>query len=159
MKLEDQVCTLEQAVKLKELGIDGESLWYWVFPKDSKMISSTKSVCHVQRATEIIKDNDGDEFDHEMAAAYSVAELGALLPAEIKECKLTQWPIYNTQGKTISYGMQYRFRVDNPFIFGAFPNTVVFGDTEAIARAKLIIELLEDKTITAKECNKRLTDK
>lgn len=30
MKLEDQVCSLEFAKKLKELGVKQESLWYWV---------------------------------------------------------------------------------------------------------------------------------
>ena len=33
MKLEQQVCNLELAKKLKELGVKQESLWYWVHNK------------------------------------------------------------------------------------------------------------------------------
>jgi len=30
MKLEDQVCSLELAKRLKDLGMKQESLWYWI---------------------------------------------------------------------------------------------------------------------------------
>ena len=74
MKLEYQVCTLEQAKRLKELGVEAESLWIWL-------------------------KNDADDlpfelmlWDDEISAefytyynAYSCAELGVMLPEKIKE--------------------------------------------------------------------------
>jgi len=35
MKLENQVCSLEHAKKLKELGVKQENIWWWVETKDN----------------------------------------------------------------------------------------------------------------------------
>ena len=79
MKLEDQVITRQQSKRLKELGVTGDAIWYWVYPRKEGMISTQAGVCHKTWAEEIIADNEGDEFDHEMSAAYSMAELGLML--------------------------------------------------------------------------------
>jgi hypothetical protein len=157
MKLEDQVITKDQAKKIKELGITAEALWYWVYPKMEGMISTVVGVKPEHIALDILSDNEGDEFDHDMAAAYSVAELGVILPGIINKCRLTQWVITGQTDNNISYGMQYRFRGDDPVNYGVFPSRSIFGDTEAKARANLIMALLEEKILTAEEVNNRLT--
>lgn len=40
MNIEDQVCSLELAKKLKELGVEQDSLWYWIEVSDDEMYSS-----------------------------------------------------------------------------------------------------------------------
>lgn len=155
MKIEDQVITKEQSIRLSSLFIIAPSIWYWVYPRKEDMVSTTSGVCHVNWAKEIIQDNEGDEFDNVMTAAYGVAELGVMLPAEIKECKLTQWPISYLSG-TKSYGMQYRYKCDSPVTNQVIPEHCIFGFSEADVRANLLINLLESKVITAEEVNERL---
>jgi hypothetical protein len=134
MKLQDQVCTEHQAKQLVALGIECETLFYHVFPKDKKKISTHRGVHAMFYAKDIIAENEGDEFDHEMAPAYTVAELGLIL-------KDRGLPIYWELWK------EWAFKVgDQPQGYG----------TEAVARAALLIHLLEKGSITAAEVNQRL---
>lgn len=139
MKLEAQVITKDQAKRLKELGINAEALWYWVYTKKDGMYSTQAGVCHKEWAKEIIGDNEGDEFDHEMAAAYGVAELGVMLPAgyDTMFCTDGGWRGYNHDGYDFS---------KSPYKY------------EAELRADMLISLLEDKLITPEDCNKRLLE-
>jgi len=141
MKLEDQLCTLEQAKRLRELGITSEG--YFLLNDKGEAFESW-----MLEGTE-------DRF----YSTFTVAELGVMLPGIINKCKLTQWPISGATEETISYGMQYRFRGNDPVNYGVFPSSTIFGDTEAIVRANLLIAILEEKVLTAEECNKRLIDK
>lgn len=66
--LESQLCTVEQAKRLKELGAPQNSFWYWTerwmpHQKDDWLLDYNKH---------------GNQF-----AAFSVAELGQLLPWDI----------------------------------------------------------------------------
>lgn len=79
MKLIDQVITLEQAKRLKELGVVQEAIWFWAYPVKEEMISTMKGIIHYTTKEDILTDNDGDEFDHDVAAAFTVAELGAMI--------------------------------------------------------------------------------
>jgi hypothetical protein len=55
MKLEQQVCSLQLANKLKELGVKQESLCFWVKRHESKEKEWHVSVCEVDRAQERLK--------------------------------------------------------------------------------------------------------
>lgn len=69
MKLTDQVCSLELAKRLKELGVRQESAFYWVFnPFGDKNYKLSFFGCKVQ----------SDNFD--IVSAFTVAELGEMLP-------------------------------------------------------------------------------
>ena len=139
MKLEAQVITKDQAKRLKGLSINAEAIWYWVYTKRDGLISTQAGVCHKEWAKEIIGDNEGNEFDHEMAAAYGVAELGIMLPAcyDTMYCTAEGWYGYDHDGNDF---------VNKPYI------------TEAECRAAMLIALLESKAITAEDCNKRLLE-
>lgn len=139
MTIEDQVCTPSQGEKLKELGIEQKSLFYWTHSKKWGILYYTSI-----------------DFSGNPTSVFNVAELGKILPGIINKCKLTQWPISGATDETISYGMQYRFRGNDPVNYGTFPSNTIFGDTEAIVRANLLIALLEEKVLTAEEVNKRL---
>ena len=110
MKLENQVCSLEHAKRLKELGVKQESLWWWTRLDDSKdfILMSVVNSC----APRI----------HEGISAFTVAELGEMLPmSKVDSCKPNKvWVVdYNILTKTCK------------------------ADTEANARAKMLIWLLE----------------
>lgn len=64
MKLEDQVCSLDLAKNLKELGVKQESLFYWETCADQKRIIYAPS-----------RDENDKHFP-----AFTVAELGWMLP-------------------------------------------------------------------------------
>lgn len=149
MKVENQVCTLEQAKKLRQLGVVQQGIWTWVFPALSKMLSTTYGVYHYSHAKEIIDENEGTEFDHDCASAYTVAELGQMLPdwmlrndidADMKAGRaMGVWPTGSNWGARMDRGYQCEW----------FP-------TEAEARAYLLIKLIESKLVTIEEVNKRL---
>lgn len=149
MKLSDQVCTLEQAKKLKELGVEQESIWMYIYYKDD-IISSSAGLHHYLIANEIFADNDGGEFDCLIASAFSVAELGVMLPEYIGELRLLQWHASDS-----SFGIQYRFNCDNPTT-QTIPDHCIFSDTEAQARAAMLIYLLENNIITPEQVNERV---
>lgn len=65
MKLEDQVCSLDIAKRLKELGVEQESLWYYHGPEEKPFF-----LIHAMKAP----------HDVVIASAFTVAELGEMLP-------------------------------------------------------------------------------
>jgi hypothetical protein len=133
MKLEDQVCTLEQAKRLKELGVEG-SLYCWVYPANNKMISTRKGVCERGWAIQVIEENEGDEFDHDMAPAFTVSELAAMIGKGTNAASLVydavQARMNQSHSFTICYSLQFL--------------------------ANCIIGLLETGRLTPAEVNQRL---
>jgi hypothetical protein len=127
MKLEDQVVSLELAKKLRELGFEQESLFYWHFdeivrrefmPTDQNLKVST----------------DGHNF-----SAYTVAELGGMLPQNFSyEGKQCNWISYLAMN---GWNVQYESIDDDGLLFE------VVANKEADARAKMLIYLKENKFI------------
>lgn len=64
MKLENQVCTLEQGAKLSALGIEGKSLFYWAI----------NSYNQVHKAVTMNPDNRDIVYP-----AFTIAELGLMI--------------------------------------------------------------------------------
>ena len=128
MTQEQQVCSLELAKKLKELGVKQESLFYWIKFGDIFEIHQTFSNLF----------NKGLE----QYSAFTVAELGEMLPKTTKyfRSQVTgdvmegrgSWPYYaelwRPEGKTITEN----------------------ADTEADARAKMLVYLIENKLLEIK---------
>lgn len=127
MKLEQQVVSLELAQKLKELGVKQESLFSWLKLND----------LHVQdwydcRITDYCIVNEYPLDD--IISAFTVAELGEMLPKH-----------YSTLRRVIEGGKEIYicWNTDE----SDYTNST-FADTEADARAKMLIYLLENKLIT-----------
>lgn len=121
MKLEDQVCSLELSKKLKYLGVKQESLWYW----KGGFLRSDESI------GEQYKDRD------DCYSAFTVAELGEMLPKTIeKDFGLHFLEIQR------DYENKWRFQYGINTHFTSLEN-----DTEANARAKMLVYLLENKLL------------
>ena len=75
MKLEQQVCSLKLAKKLKELGVERESYFYWTKRTDKKQLFVEEYIVCQGKMPE----ND-DEFP-----AFTVAELGEMIPRRITD--------------------------------------------------------------------------
>lgn len=89
MKLEQQVVSLELAQKLKELGVKQESLFAY---SSLEMINFKEGTAEIESRTPITKIRLVSDYDWTgdlvwIASAYTVAELGEMLPATVKTIK------------------------------------------------------------------------
>lgn len=127
MLLEDQVCSLELSKRLKELGVKQESLFYWVRPID------------IWQLTAKLTEQDGIYFNHttidifpmDNYSAFTVAELGEMLPEWHDSCKRQEndWHVRVFEKKK------------NNICHNAF------DESEANARAKMLVFLLDQGLI------------
>lgn len=132
MTLEQQVCSLKLAKRLKELGVKQESFFGWYFPSEDKVRKDEK-----WDAPNIQIVGSGNEWSwHDFqCSAFTVAEIGEMLPALdgsgwfMTEKLTSDWHV----AFCASTGHE-KFATDAP--------------TEADARAKMLIYLLENKIIT-----------
>lgn len=143
MKLEHQVCTIEQSKKLHELGIIGESVWWHRndYPNNPSKYPNEWYIIPINdypytfRPRRVEKYEDG----YHLLPAWSTAELGVMLPAcyDTMYCTAEGWYGYDHDG--------------NDFVNKSYM-------TEAECRAAMLITLLELKAITDEDCNKRLLE-
>jgi hypothetical protein len=130
-KFINQVCTPEQAVKLKELGVDDKApLLAW---KDISFSSD--------RSAFALTPNDGS-LRHLYYPAFTVAELGEMMPDYLED-KGHQW--YYTQNKLDGWEVGFE-RVD--VAYGGCNHLLSRMATEAQARAAMLIHLLENGIIS-----------
>lgn len=126
MKLEEQVVSLELAKKLKELGVKQNSLHYWQY-------------VYAHKSYEL---DNGDEDPAMTYSAFTVAELGEMLHkskyAVIKQFDGGCYFFKQHENTTLEYGM----------IAG---RGFAPKKTEADARAKMLIYLLEHNLINSND--------
>ena len=135
MKIEDIFCSEEQSVRLKELGIVQESLFYYT---DSKWgIMPKKSI----------------DFSGNPRSAFTIGELGFLLPKKIRKDRMDFTYRVNLN-KSGNWEYKYRTRCNRQKgIYKSIPLILVTNKSEAQARADILIFLLENGHITAEFCN------
>jgi hypothetical protein len=130
MPLEQQVCSYELAQRLAELGVPQESVFWWI---DRKVTYTGARAAHALRQGGI--------------AAFTVAELGAMLPDDLT--------IPAKNGKPQTHWLRFgRYRGAGHRFWCAYPggtartNLEERAATEADARAKLLIYLLEHQLLS-----------
>ena len=123
MKLESQVCSLDLSKRLKELGVAARGYFKWHFDPH-----------HTWELCRSIEGWGGPEF-----AAFTVAELGVMLPANAWSNK------DNVKGWKATEAFYDDRRIHDER-----------AETEADARAKMLIHLIEQKLVTVEEVNARL---
>jgi len=148
MKLKDQVCSLELAKRLKELGIKQESLWWWV--KLIRFSNYELAIYHPEANLYKYQLADGsisfslNQIEKEYSA-FTVAELGEMLPEFLSSSELFCPMItkkMSTDKYPIRWGCNYYGGIEKTFL-----NEWIYADTEANARAKMLIYLKENKLI------------
>ncbi len=150
MKLEQQVVSLELSTRLYELGVRKESYFKWV-QEDGVLI--------IQNETDLDLYKSSWGMEHKLSyPAYTVAELGEMLPKRLKN----HWKISSMykfkRGTYVDLKIAYHERTKEQIVsyYGdtGFENSkdIYFhgeiAKTEADARAKMLIYLLENKLIT-----------
>jgi hypothetical protein len=116
VKSENQVCSLELSKRLEELGVKQESLFCWC-----------GEVGHINLELNAVYDSECNPY-YKICSAFTVAELGDILP---------NW---FDSGR----------REENDYMCRVFEKESdirhhTFDGTEANARAKMLIYLLENK--------------
>jgi hypothetical protein len=159
MKLEDQVTSLELSMKLKELGVKQESLFYWFDTRNTGDLPKWYLDTYDNLADDLgwnYKTGRTKKVDR-LYSAFTVAELGEMLPQDI---------IHIEKGYSKDYEVKLSFGTNfNECWYEADDDTCPDGcgdyysksisyndtsdqDTEADARAKMLIYLIENKLIT-----------
>lgn len=111
LELKDQVCSLELSMRLKELGVKQESLFDYILFSEWKIY---------------FNGINKESYYRDRVSAYTVAELGELLPLTIL-CEKHRSGVWRVQ--------------DNM--------SDVFSDiTESNARAKMLIYLIENNLVS-----------
>lgn len=131
MNLESQVCNLELAKRLKELGVKQNSLFCWlegINTSEYLLFPCEPYFPHLDWRV-----NDKTPPFHGFSA-FTVADLGALLPSQYLACFKDESGWY---GYNISPTAEWK---------SMFP-----VQTEADARAKMLVFLLESKLLTLKD--------
>lgn len=121
MKLEDQVCSLDLAKKLKELGVKQESQFWWVH---SSWVGAEGEPWELGYQG----DFPGAGTQEEDYSAFTVAELGEMLPRGA-------FSVFNISSNR--WDCEYQApTIIRPRIWDK-------GNTEADARAKMLVYLIE----------------
>jgi hypothetical protein len=88
MDLKSQVCSLELAKKLKKIGVDQSSLFYWVAEKD-KLLERGVECFSIMYIHDFDNFEDEDSLEnYEIFSAFTVAELGNMLQFRAIESNL-----------------------------------------------------------------------
>jgi hypothetical protein len=131
MRIEDQVCSFEQAEKLKALGVTTPSEFHWV-------LNSAQEDWRVVRKGSLI-----DFSFLPYLEAYTVAELGILLPIDcISVCNLWKYSSSRTRDYFIVKLTTFTTKHKDKFFS---------YKSEAQARAEALIWLIENHYIAAKD--------
>jgi hypothetical protein len=134
MELEKQVCSLKLARRLKTLHVKQSSLYVWWYTEamatDVKYFPDQdwdKREWSLRPRTASMKDSGRD------VAAFTVAELGEKLKETNNNNPMPYWN-----------GSQWEARIND---LGLHGHHYMSADTEADARAKMLIYLLEHKLV------------
>ena len=137
MKLEQQVVSLELAQKLKDLGVKQEGEFRWYQNNHSILKADVgKKFWYLRH-----KDNQMSWNNYGMVSAFTVAELGEMLPKEITVSGGTFAQLNCRRDGNGYWYISYREQATMRMIAD------IGADTEADARAKMFVYLLENNLI------------
>ena len=121
MKLDQQICSLDLAKRLKELGAKQESLCVWVYVNDDEDETDYWTPMTLSDRTRTFP-------YHKWISAFTVAEFGEMLPSG-------------------TWIQQFKHELEWQVVRGRTIEKVFCAETEADVRAKMLVCLLENKLI------------
>lgn len=143
LPVEDQVCSLEDAKRLQELGINQHSLFYFVKDQFTQLpMMECNPDKFIIRSKPFITSKPDNFY-----SAFTVAELLEILPLSIEENHLTIFAHSELDDKSKYWKIGY---VNCLGIYVHFTHAFKL----AYAISEMLIYLIETKRITAEEINK-----
>ncbi len=151
LPLERHVCNLTISKRLRDLGVSQDTIWGWYDKRDLTIRGKGKTEYYLAIIVHegLIPNSHADGVKSLICAAPDSSELGEMLPPKIKKGE-KYYRIWGIKGincyevKLLSMEERY----DEIYYTTDY--------TEADARAKMLIYLLENKIITVEEVNKRI---
>lgn len=149
MKLEKQVVSLELSKKLKKLGVKQESLFVWVLDpplnkkKNMKLLHAPIKKWGIRL---LYKEYSPTNNEYKFYPAFTVAELGEMLPWEIlvKENKYRKSKVYHLDYCWLD-GWLLSYEYLDERLGGE--NNVIGTKNEANSRAEMLIYLIKNKLL------------
>lgn len=146
MKLEQQVTSVELSKRLKELGVKQESLFYW-----SSKIKHENTGDGFKRVDDVWNlEANGFVYPtgrEHCLSAFTVAELGEMLPDNFCDILNPYWLTCEKVGKWEIGYVNAHNQIHSAQSFEA--------DTEADARAKTLIYLIENNLVEVSSVTER----
>lgn len=152
MKIQDMVCTLEQAKELKELGIEQVGVFSWAYD----ITNEQWDISHRSVESLLLTKDSNSQMAAAVVGYYSAFttyELLAMLPDKLKLFSSANYELQLARHEKSFTCGYYRFNEGMEDIDDLF---IESGDTPAQAVAKCLIYGLHTKKFTADEANKRL---
>jgi len=145
MKQEDQLTNREIAKKLCDLGVKQGSLCYWIDKLESNYEWDDWYIVSESKKDSLIEEYESSKESLNFYSAYTVAELGVLLPGYI----VHKVKNYRLQIQKWCNRWQIYYECTDQENLGEYLNDFLQlqEDTEANARGKMLIYLLENKLI------------
>lgn len=149
MHLNNQICTLEQANRFKELGLDQEDAqYYWSRPINAQRDFTSETMEANQAERNWTYEHDTTESIKGSVAAYTCADIGEMLTG-LEEIPSTY---YSNHGV-------WQWQMLDPHTLPA-PRVSHHDNgeyaTEAEARAAMLLYAIEKELITVEYCNEVL---
>lgn len=135
MKLENQVVSLELAKRLASLGVSQDSIFQWRVQWET---GKEDEIMLVQGEN---YESKGENGGVALYAAFTVAELGEILPDTIEENEATLYLMCGKGTSAHPWSIWYGSTKQEG------PSSV--GENEADARAALLVYLIENKLIAS----------
>ena len=144
MILENQTCSLELAKKLKELQVEQNSLFYWleVIDNNTNIPKIVYSEYNSHEDREGIYSNNLEKWKEIYYSAYTVGELGSMMPKWLFGPELLEWKSEKQEGGIWAINV-YRTHMT------CEPDNLFWANEEkqADAYAKMLIYIKENKLI------------
>lgn len=158
LRLEKQVCSLKHAKKLKELGVEQESYFYWI---QYSGISGPSYDLHYLPSDYFIEKNCNPPGHY--YSAFTVAELMNMLPhILIENTELSGGCVYYLSISKSSEGL-FKLLYQRPNGSKLFSGEHAcyclefFDETMADVAAKALMYLIENKLVSVSEINESLS--
>lgn len=154
MDIKKQICSHEQAMTLKKLGLTQLSLFYyvnnWRNPKFEPVSDGEYIISGDQKHFTNVRGRER-QTEVEFVSAYNVAELGELLPYEDLSYGMVLRQNFPDGKEQSEYQIEYA-QVYSDLDYGP---TVLesIDDTEAKSRAGLLIHLIKNKFVDVNQIN------
>jgi len=157
MKLEDQVITIEQGMRLNKLGIIQKSLFYHIQDKTPTNpnlhhygCQQAKMQFRITHGQQSILSGANIHFEF---SAFTVSELGEMLPYRLRDAEKNENPHLRIYRGENEWSVEYHQTFSRPY--------VQLGDHKNLAEAMgyILIHLLENDLTTIEEVNQRLLSK
>ena len=141
MKVKDQVCSLKLAKRLKELGVKQQSTWYWVHHTAFTFEQTPKLV----EGWNLIYKDKMRPYRQMVFSTFTVAELGEMLPFLIENNRIIYY-LPCKSNKNVEFTPIVGSKREIEWFWYAKEGSG-YAKTEANARAKMLIYLLENNLI------------